>query len=238
LIDLADEVAYNAADLDDAFSAGLLTGAQIAESVAGYARILDELEMQFPGASERERFQESLRRVIDLLVTGLIEGTAQAAAQSGRARLWKGAAPTRPGSRRVTPETLAANREVKSVLHDAVYTSEALASERNRSTGMIGELFQFFSSFRNGCRIITGNSPKASPRIGWFCDYIAGMTTGFLSYLRTDAGTAESGHSGCVTTLDNSTGPHDVQLADVTGYLFAYFLGIFVLVVLDFDLQK
>jgi len=24
----------------------------------------------------------------------------------------------------------------------------------------------------------------------------------------------------------------------VTGYLFAYFLGIFVLVVLDFDLQK
>src|SRR5256885_8284942 len=83
LIDLADEVAYNTADLDDAFSAGLLSAEQIAASVAGYARILDELEMQFPGASERERFQESLRRVIDLLVTGLIEGTAQAAAQSG-----------------------------------------------------------------------------------------------------------------------------------------------------------
>src|SRR5439155_23065024 len=82
LIDLADEVAYNAADLDDAFSAGLLTAGQIAESVAAYALILDELEMQFPGASERERFQESVRRLIDLLVTGLIEGTAQAAAQS------------------------------------------------------------------------------------------------------------------------------------------------------------
>src|SRR5258706_11243769 len=44
LIDLADEVAYNAADLDDAFSAGLLTAGQIAESVSGYARILDDLE--------------------------------------------------------------------------------------------------------------------------------------------------------------------------------------------------
>src|SRR5205809_142702 len=53
LIDLADEVAYNAADLDDAFSAGLLTAGQIAESVSAYARILDELEMQFPGASGR-----------------------------------------------------------------------------------------------------------------------------------------------------------------------------------------
>src|SRR5438445_6958170 len=53
LIDLADEVAYNSADLDDALSAGLLAAGQIAESVAGYARILDELEMQFPGASGR-----------------------------------------------------------------------------------------------------------------------------------------------------------------------------------------
>src|SRR5437764_2225788 len=37
LIDLADEVAYNAADLDDAFSAGLLTAGQIAESVPEHA---------------------------------------------------------------------------------------------------------------------------------------------------------------------------------------------------------
>src|SRR6266581_560638 len=40
LIDLADEVAYNSADLDDAFSAGLIGAWQIAESVPAYARIL------------------------------------------------------------------------------------------------------------------------------------------------------------------------------------------------------
>src|SRR5215831_2973401 len=66
LIDLADEVAYNTADLDDAFSAGLLAPGQIAESVAAYAAILADLDQQFPGASERERFQESVRRLIDL----------------------------------------------------------------------------------------------------------------------------------------------------------------------------
>src|ERR1043166_2055493 len=36
LIDLADEVAYNTADLDDAFAAGLLSASQIAESVPAY----------------------------------------------------------------------------------------------------------------------------------------------------------------------------------------------------------
>src|SRR5260221_2384588 len=66
LIDLADELAYNTADLDDAFSAGLLAPGQIGKAVPEYAAIEDEIGTQFPGASERERFQETLRRVIDL----------------------------------------------------------------------------------------------------------------------------------------------------------------------------
>src|SRR5215469_13847823 len=44
LIDLADEVAYNTADLDDAYEAGLLEPGQIAASVACYARILEDIE--------------------------------------------------------------------------------------------------------------------------------------------------------------------------------------------------
>ena len=99
LIDLADEVAYNTADLDDAFSAGLLAAGQIAESVPAYAGILADLDQQFPGASERERFQESVRRLIDLLVTGLIEGTAKAAAESGVRNVEEGTTLLRPHCR-------------------------------------------------------------------------------------------------------------------------------------------
>src|SRR5580692_912743 len=58
LIDLADEVAYNAADLDDAYEAGLLQPAYIAAEVPVYAAILETVETSFPGAAERERFQE------------------------------------------------------------------------------------------------------------------------------------------------------------------------------------
>jgi len=59
LIDLADEIAYNAADLDDAFSAGMFTANEIAERVPQYGAILEAVETQFPGASARETVPRS-----------------------------------------------------------------------------------------------------------------------------------------------------------------------------------
>jgi dGTPase len=83
IIDLADEIAYNTADLDDGFSAGMFTPEQIVEEVPGYEDIYDAIETQFAAASPRLRFQEGLREVIDRLVTGLVAGTAQAVSESG-----------------------------------------------------------------------------------------------------------------------------------------------------------
>src|SRR5713226_4844304 len=48
LIDLTDEIAYNSADLDDAFSARLFGAEDIAEAVPQYAEIHDAMETQFP----------------------------------------------------------------------------------------------------------------------------------------------------------------------------------------------
>ena len=179
LIDLADEVAYNTADLDDAFSAGLLDAGQIAGEVPEYARLLDTLETQFPGASDRERFQESLRRVIDLLVTGLIEGTAQAAASSGVRNVEE----VRRHSGRIaafTPESLKVNRDLKGFLHRHVYSSEALASERRRSTAMIAELFRFFVEDLGRLPDHYRQQSEGQPAHRMVCDYIAGMTDGFF----------------------------------------------------------
>jgi len=83
LIDPADEVAYNTADLDDAWSAGLITAQDVAHAVPQYREIHEAVETQFPGATERERFHEALRQLIDLLVSGLIQGTVTAAVSSG-----------------------------------------------------------------------------------------------------------------------------------------------------------
>src|SRR5271165_2246169 len=57
LIDLADEIAYDCADLDDGYAAHMLTVEQIVAEVPEFARIFETVETQYPGASEREQFQ-------------------------------------------------------------------------------------------------------------------------------------------------------------------------------------
>ncbi len=83
LIDLADEIAYDAADLDDGFSAGLFQARDVAENVPAYAELMETIETQFPGADESDQFQEILRLLTDWLVSALIEGTVGAARASG-----------------------------------------------------------------------------------------------------------------------------------------------------------
>ena len=75
LIDVADEIAYNCADLDDGYEAKLLTLAQIREGVPLFDRLLRPVERKHPKALEKLKFNEALKRLMDSLVTDLIEAT-------------------------------------------------------------------------------------------------------------------------------------------------------------------
>jgi len=143
LIDLADEIAYGTADLDDAFSAGLFTIGQLAGSVPRYGQIWAEVGFQFPGAAERVRFHEALRGLIDLLVTGLVEGTRQTVAEAGAATLEDVRRhPVRLA--RLTPVAEATGAALRQFLRHHVYFSEPLVEERRRVAAMMAELFRFF----------------------------------------------------------------------------------------------
>ena len=179
LIDLADEIAYNTADLDDAFSAGLFETSGIRKAVPEFDRRYEEAEGQFPGASEHERFQEVVRGLVDWLVSGFIQGTMDAAAQAGVAI----AAEVREYPRRLasfTPASEATNRELKQFLHHEVYYSELMLEERRRSSRMLAELFEFYVA--NPAKLPPNyvESLDASPVHRVVCDYIAGMTDGFF----------------------------------------------------------
>ena len=182
LIDLADEVAYNTADLDDAFSAGLLTAEDVAAFVPQYRPIYEAVETQFPGATDRQRFHEGLRQLIDTLVTGLIEGTVKNAGRSGAGSVDDVRRhPARLAA--FTAQSAEASRCLKQLLFRKVYDSPALREDRRRSMAMIGELFQFFLDFPQNlpppyCQQVHSASPH---RV--VCDYIAGMTDAF--FLRT-----------------------------------------------------
>jgi len=177
LIDLADEIAYNAADLDDAYEAGLLRPDDIAAAVPVYAGILEAAETSFPGAAERERFQESVRHLIDGLVSGLIEGTVTSARASGASDVEAiRHLPYRVV--RFTDESAGTSRELKRFLHQHVYSSEALAVDRLRSMQRLALLFEHLMIHPE--LVPGGDGNEGVPLHRAVCDYIAAMTDGYF----------------------------------------------------------
>lgn len=179
LIDLADETAYNTADLDDAFTGDMLTAAEVAEAVPQYRALLESAGMQFPGASEREIFHETLRQLVDLLVSGLIEGTVAQARETGVQTVEDvRALPRRLAA--FAPGVAETSRQLKRFLYGKVYSAPELAQERDRSMARIAELFQFFLEHPE--RLPQPYSEQARRAVPHrvVCDYIAGMTDGFF----------------------------------------------------------
>jgi dGTPase len=179
LIDLADEVAYNSADLDDAYSAGMISAEEIAECVPRYRPVFEAVETQYPGASPRERFHEALRQLVDALVSGLIEGVRAAADAAGV----KDAGDVRLLGARLaafTPEGAETSRQLKRFLYAKLYTAPDLSADRARSMGRIGELFRFFLEFPERLPEAYRASAESARLHRVICDYIAGMTDSYF----------------------------------------------------------
>jgi len=179
LIDLADETAYNTADLDDGFSAHLFTAEHVANEVPQYREIYETIEQQFPGATPREKFNEVLRQLIDSLVSGLVEGTVAAAQKSGV----KTADDVREYPRRLAgfaSDAQNATSELKRFLRRHVYSSPELDEGRRRSTEMMGELFEFLVAHPDRLPDTYREIVVTEPPHRVVCDYIAGMTDSFL----------------------------------------------------------
>ncbi|MFZ6752068.1 deoxyguanosinetriphosphate triphosphohydrolase [Undibacterium sp. Dicai25W] len=72
LTNLADEIAYNNHDIDDGLRSGLITEKQLLE-VDFFARHRAEVEAAYPGLSGRRAISETIRRMINTLITDLIK---------------------------------------------------------------------------------------------------------------------------------------------------------------------
>lgn len=179
LIDLADEVAYNTADLDDGFSAGLFGMGEIASAVPHYGELAAEIAEQFPDAPEGVRFQEVLRRLIDLLASGLIEGTRAAVESSGVETVDD---VRRHGGRlvRMAEGPAETNRALKRFLLENVYSTPPLVAERAIACDGIARLFALFLSRPEELPAAHRERMESHPAQRVICDYIAGMTDGFF----------------------------------------------------------
>jgi dGTPase len=179
LIDLADEIAYDTADLDDTFSAGFFTMDEVAADVPAFQDLHDEIANQFPGSPERVQFEEILRAIMDRLVAGLINGTAAAAGDAGV----ETADDVRAFSKRLacfTPEATSLASGLKTFLRGHVYMSSRLRGERKRSTLKIARLFDHFIEHPECLPRSFRQSAEKVPLHRVVCDYIAGMTDGYF----------------------------------------------------------
>jgi dGTPase len=182
LIDLCDEIAYNTADLDDAYSAGMVSINDVCAAVNRCAELYETTEYQFPGLSDRVRLKEIVRGLIDWLVSGLMEGTVSACAGLPDVDAVR-AHPERVA--RFTPEAARASAQLKRFLRDSVYESPALVQARSDSVAQIAGLFELLLQHPERMPAVYLAESAGQPLHRQVCDYIAGMTDGF--FLRTAA---------------------------------------------------
>ncbi len=176
LIDLCDEIAYNTADLDDAYSAGLASVDALCDSIPVFARLWRQADAQFPDAPARKKMHEVVRQLIHHLVTGLIAGTIEACAGLESVDAVR-EAPQRVC--RFAEQAQATDLELKRFLRQNVYQSAALQADREESTSRIAALFGFFMEHPEA--LPEGYRESQEPRHRLVCDYIAGMTDGYLN---------------------------------------------------------
>lgn len=179
LIDPADEIAYNCADLDDAVEARLLEPDEARVYIPWFDRAYAQVTAQYPDAHLLLHFNEALRRLIDFLVTGVIEGSAQAAKEAqvetpGDVRRY----PERLA--RLTPEAAEASQRLKDLLRRRVYRSAELQRESQQSAEKLRALFEYYVGLPEKMPHIHQDQLDAEPVYRLVCDYLAGMTDKYV----------------------------------------------------------
>ncbi len=172
IANLADEIAYNNHDVDDGLRSGLLTMEQLSE-VRIFARHMRAALRDFPRLNGRRLVHETVRRMIDTLVTDLIRQSADNIRIRAPANIEgvRQAPPLIAFSERIRNE----QQKLKQFLRANLYQHFRVARMSAKARRIVTELFHAFLTdphllppeFQARA---AGNTPRA------IADYVAGMT--------------------------------------------------------------
>jgi dGTPase len=182
LIDLADEIAYLTADLDDGLGSGILILDEVREAVPLFRGFHDDAVRNYPNAAPKLAVYEALRRLLNCLVTDLMNET--------RARVAALGATTLDDIRRA-PERLAAlSTEMEAVrvaaktfLYAGLYNSPGMEDLHAHAAEVVQELF---AALMADPSLLPEDHQAQIPTEGLartVADYIAGMTDNFIEQL-------------------------------------------------------
>ncbi|MBL8697440.1 MAG: deoxyguanosinetriphosphate triphosphohydrolase [Alphaproteobacteria bacterium] len=177
---LADDIAYNSHDIDDGLRAGLF-GIEDLRDVPLVGPVVAAVEARHPGLALSRFIGETMRRMIDAMVSDLLAATV--------ARLRTSRADTADDVRRAgaasaifSPSMHESMQGLRTFLHARMYRHERVNRVRVQARAVVQELFQTFMNRPDRLpaewhmRVTAGNDLKTARLVA---DYIAGMTDKF-----------------------------------------------------------
>lgn len=176
LCNLADEIAYNAHDIDDGVRSGLITLEQL-EAVPLFVRFRDETLREFPQARGRRLLFDSIRRMLSQQVYDVIDATRARIAEhrpqdADEARRC-------PPLIRFSPEMREASTQLKRFLFKELYRHPQVNETTARAKAVLTELFAAYTSAPNEMQSAFADKAAAADLHRVVADYIAGMTDRF-----------------------------------------------------------
>jgi dGTPase len=177
LADIADAVAYNNHDVDDGYRAGLISLDQLREQPL-FETQYREVTRRYPGLEDRRLIYEIIRRMINTVVTDLIETTKCDLEAAAPQSIYDVRAAGRP---RVgfSAELGEQHRMLKQFLHQHLYSHEQKLEMTRKVQTVLRDLFD---TFMNDVGRMPGEfAARAAEgdeagRARVVADYIAGMT--------------------------------------------------------------
>ena len=172
IANLADEIAYNNHDVDDGVRSGLLTLDQLA-GVKIFARHMKAVLRDYPKIEPRRLRHETVRRMIDTLVTDLVRASAENIRRHapGSIEDVRRAPALIAFSTRIRDDSL----ELKRFLRENLYRHFRVVRMSAKAKRMVSDLFQaFHADIRMLPPEFQARARDDAPRA--IADYIAGMT--------------------------------------------------------------
>jgi len=179
LIDLADEIAYLTADLDDGLDSGILSLEQVRGSVPLFRGFHDDVLLQYPAAAPKLTIHEALRQVMNALTTDLMREVRTRVADLGAASLTEiRLAPNRLAA--LSPAMEAERATAKEFLYDNLYNSPGMEEAHAHAARVVEGLFGALIADPG---LLPPDHFAQIPTQGLartVADYIAGMTDSYI----------------------------------------------------------
>jgi dGTPase len=179
LIDLADEIAYLTADLDDGLDSGILELGQVREGVALFRGFHDAVLSDFPAVPAKLGCYEALKRMLNALVTDLLMETGRQVKALGAATLKDvRRAPKRLAALSAPMETDRA--AAKEFLYVNFYNSPGMEEAHSHAEEVVQGVF---AALMADPELLPADDRAQIPTEGvvrTVTDYIAGMTDSYI----------------------------------------------------------